>query len=105
MRVNCSAAEEKVAVGLQERGVKGWFKDVEIILDSTVPDFSNLIKGVVVYLDGEEVHSSENAQLRDERIDDKLARKGIRVMRFRYRPPLSQKRLNEILLVIEEVSK
>src|SRR3972149_7660330 len=94
MRVNPSAAEEKVAVALQDRGVKGWFKDQEVILESTVPDFWFPTKGVAVYLDGEQVHSSEHAQNRDDRITWLLERKGIKVLRFRYRPPLSRKRLN-----------
>ena len=102
LRQNPSNAEMTLIVALQNRGVKGWFKDQEVILESTVPDFWFPTKGVAVYLDGEQVHSSEHAQNRDDRITRLLERKGIKVLRFRYRPPLSRKRLNEIIVQIEE---
>ena len=105
MRVNCSRAEESLAVALQERGVNGWFKDQELILSSTVPDFWFPTQGVAVYLDGEAVHSSGKAVERDDRISDVLTKRGLKVLRFRYRPPLSQKRLDEIVEVIQEALK
>ena len=105
MRVNPSAAEEKVAVALQDRGVKSWFKDSELVLTSTVPDFWFPTQGVAVYLDGEAVHSGAKAIERDDRISDVLTKRGLKVLRFRYRPPLSKRRLDEIVEAIGEALK
>ena len=103
LKQNPSNAEMTLTVALQERGLAhGMFRDVEICLEKTTPDLFWPTKGVAVYLDGEQVHSSERAQLRDDKITDMLTNRGIKVLRFRYRPPLSRKRLNEIIVQIEE---
>jgi very-short-patch-repair endonuclease len=81
------------------------FRDVEICLEKTTPDWFWPTRGVALYLDGEQVHSSERAQLRDDKITDMLTNRGIKCLRFRYRPPLSKKRLNEIVAEIEEALK
>jgi len=50
----------------------------------------------------EEVHSGVKAETRDAKITGALEKRGIKVLRFRYRPPISQKRLKEILGEIQE---
>ena len=105
MLVRTSAAEVDVAIALQDRGVKGWFKEEEIVLERTIPDFWFPTQGIAVYLDGEEVHSSERAFCRDNKITQLLMKRGVKVLRFRYRAPLSQKRLNEIVAEIQEALK
>jgi very-short-patch-repair endonuclease len=102
MRVSCSSAEEQVAVALHQLGLKGWFKNREIVLEATIPDFWFPAKKVAVYLDGEQVHSSSHALERDDRITAVLEKRGVRVLRFRYRPPLSKKCLAEIVESIME---
>jgi len=102
MRVTMSNAEGKVFVALQQRGVKGFFTDMEICLQKTIPDFFWPSKGLAVYLDGPPHVGKED---RDDRIVEMLEKRGIRVLRFPYRPPLSNRRLNEIILAIEEALK
>src|SRR3990170_352346 len=104
MRVQHSSAETKMFVALQERNLtKGMLTDIEIPLLTTVPDFFWVEKRVACYLDGEQVHSSIKAEARDDRITEALEKRGVKVLRFRYRPSLSRRRLKEILGEIQEV--
>ena len=104
MRVQHSSAETKMFVALQERNLtKGMLTDFEIPLLTTVPDFFWVEERVACYLDGEQVHSSIKAEARDDRITEALKKRGVKVLRFRYRPPLSRKRLSEIVAEIQEV--
>jgi len=50
----------------------------------------------------EEVHSGVKAETRDAKITGALEKRGIKVLRFRYRSHLSQKRLNEFISEIPE---
>ena len=50
----------------------------------------------------EEVHSGVKAETRDAKITGALEKRGIKVLRFRYRGHLSQKRLNEFISEIPE---
>jgi very-short-patch-repair endonuclease len=103
MRVNVSRAEETLAVALQQCGLaKGLFMGYKISLISTTPDFFWPTKGVAVYLDGPPHVGRED---RDDRITEILEKRGIKVLRFPYRPPLSQRRLKEIVAAIEEALK
>ena len=102
LKVSPSKAEIDVLLGLEERGLtRGMFRDVEICLEITIPDFHWPDKGLPVYLDGP-VHERERQRLRDELIDDKLRRRGLRPLRIPYRPPLSERRLSEVLNQIKE---
>ena len=102
MRVQHSSAETKMFVALQERNLtKGMLTDFEIPLLTTVPDFFWVEERVACYLDGEQVHSSIKAEARDDRIRAPEKR-GVKVLRFRYTPPLSLKRLSEIVAEIQE---
>lgn len=105
MRVTPSKAEMDVLLGLEQRGLtNGMFRDVEICLEKTIPDFYWPDKRLPVYLDGP-VHEKERQRLKDELIDEKLRRMGLRPLRIPYKPPLSKRRLNEILDQIEEALK
>jgi len=104
MKVRHSAAETKLFVALQERNLtKGMLTDFGIPLLTTVPDFFWVEERVACYLDGEQVHSGIKAEARDDRITEALKKRGVRVLRFSYRPPLSRKRLNEIVTEVQEV--
>ena len=106
MRVQHSAAETQMFVALQERNLtKGMLTDFEIPLLTTVPDFFWVEEKVACYLDGEQVHSGIKAEARDDRITEALEKRGVRVLRFRYRPPISRKRLNEIVEEIQGALK
>jgi len=95
-------AELEVLLGLEERKLTtGMFRDTEIMLEATIPDFYWPTKGLAVYLDGPH-HESETQRLKDELIDEKLRRMGLRSLRIPYKPPLSKTRLNEILDQIQE---
>jgi len=102
MRVSPSHAEVDVLLGLEERRLtEGMFRDTEIVLEATVPDYYWPAKGLCVYLDGPP-HESEHQRLKDELIDEKLRKMGLKVLRFSYEPSLSKHRRQEILDQIEE---
>jgi len=97
-----SKAETILFLALQQRGLtNGMTSDRGIVLEATYPDFYWPTKGLAIYLDGPS-HQRENQRLKDERIDENLRKKGIKVLRFSYKPPLTKQRLAEILDQIEE---
>jgi len=49
-----------------------------------------------VFLDGEQIHTKNRQQIKDELITKALERKGITVDRFMYKPPISDARLYAI---------
>lgn len=55
-----------------------------------------------VFLDGEPIHGKDRQSERDELITKALEKRGIRVDRFSYRPPLTKRRKIEIVDQIEE---
>jgi len=102
MHPRVSRAEAILFLALQQRGLtEGMISDRGIVLEATYPDFYWPTKGLVVYLDGPP-HQRENQRLKDERIDEHLRRRGIKVLRFSYKPPLTKQRLAEILDQIEK---
>jgi len=102
LRVNPSNAEIDILIGLEERGLtKGMFRDMEICLEKTIPDYFWPSRGLAVYLDGP-VHLKERQRLKDERIDERLRKLGLRVLRISYRSPLSKHLREKILDEIEE---
>ena len=99
-------AEIDVLLGLEERGLtRGMFRNVDICLQKTTPDYywkQGVVRiGLPVYLDGP-FHEKERQRLKDELIDEMLRKRGLRPLRIPYKPPLSDRRLNEILDLIEE---
>lgn len=58
-----------------------------------------------VFLDGEQIHTKNRQQIKDELITKALERKGITVDRFMYKPPISNVRLHAIADKIEETLK
>ncbi len=74
-----------------------------IVLKLTVPDFLWLNQRKIVFLDGEQVHSSDRQQERDEEIDGLLEAQGWDVKRIRYHAPLTRMRLEEIVSEIKEL--
>jgi very-short-patch-repair endonuclease len=102
MRQNPSRAEVDILLGLEERGLTvGMFRDEAIILETTTPDYYWPHKGLCVYLDGPP-HESEHQRLKDELIDQKLRRMGLRVLRIPYTVPLTKEQREKILDQIEE---
>ena len=106
LRVSPSKAEIDVLLGLEDRGLtRGMFRNVEICLQKTTPDYlwkeGFVRKGLPVYLDGPP-HEKERQRLKDELIDEMLCKMGLHPLRIPYKSPLSDRRLNEILDLIEE---
>ena len=73
-----------------------------IVLKCTIPDFMWLNKRKIVYLDGEQVHSKDKQQERDEEICELLTAQGWEVLRIPYDPPLNGKSLQEIIASIRQ---
>lgn len=99
--------EIDVLLGLEERGLTqrcgGMFRNVQICLESTEPDYLWPLPKFPVYLDGPP-HEGERQRLKDELIDEKLRRRGYSPLRIPYkRYPVSDRQLNEILDQIEEM--
>ena len=110
MKVSVSRAEEKILIELQRRGLTRLLetqKPFEFIwqvegVHGTIIDFYwNPPINYAVFLDGP-VHLKYSHERRDELIDKALERRGIKVDRFRYKPPITKKRLREIVDQIEE---
>ncbi|MFQ6076041.1 MAG: hypothetical protein ACE5Z5_07905 [Candidatus Bathyarchaeia archaeon] len=102
MRQTPSKAEIDILLGLEERGLTvGMFRGEVIILETTAPDYYWPHKGLCVYLDGPP-HLKERQRLKDEIIDEKLRRMGLRPLRIPYNPPLSKRERERILDRIEE---
>ena len=111
MRVSVSGAEIEILKELQRRGLTR-------LLETQKPfDFIWQIEGVhgcicdffynhpfnyAIFIDGERVHSGRIREERDELIVKALERRGIHVDRFRYKTPISKRRIKEIADKIEE---
>jgi very-short-patch-repair endonuclease len=66
--------------------------NVDVLVDRSAQGWPS----IVALLDGP-VHLTSNAvKLRDELVTNALEQKGIVVMRFPYKPPLSKKQMDEI---------
>lgn len=74
--------------------------DALLLLSKQLPCKVLVSWTIAVYLDGP-VHKRKGVQKRDERINQLLKREGIVCMRFDYHPPLSNKRLKEIVETIK----
>jgi very-short-patch-repair endonuclease len=71
-----------------------------IVLKSTVPDFCWLDKRKVVYIDGAQAHSGDKQQEWDFEVCKLLEAHGWEALRIPYDPPLSEKKLAEIVTII-----
>lgn len=101
MHPKVSKAEIEVFKALSMAGLtSGMITQKPIILKSTIPDFCWTNKRKIVYLDGEQVHSNEKQQERDNEIDHLLTAQGWDVLRIPYNPPLTEKGLQEIISTI-----
>lgn len=97
-----SKAEIKLLLALESHGLaRGAFSQMEISLWSTQPDIFYPTKGIAIYLDGPP-HLKGHVQDRDEKITERLQKKGLKVLRFSYTPPISDQRLDEIVQAIKE---
>ena len=86
-----------------KRGLnRGLSSNEPVILWFCKPDLKWDNLKMAVFLDGEQVHSSERRQLKDQAITDKLIDRGWRVLRIRYHAPASKARKKEIWDEIEE---
>jgi very-short-patch-repair endonuclease len=103
MHPRVSKAEIEVFKVLSKNGLtKGMVTQKTIVLKSTVPDFCWLNKRKAVYLDGKQAHLKDIQRERDEEINDLMEKKGWRVLRLLYDPPLTKKELNETIRKIKE---
>ena len=103
MHPRVSRAEIEVFKELSKNGfTRGMVTQKTIVLKSTVPDFCWLNKRKAVYLDGKQAHSKDIQKERDEEIRDLLEKKGWRVLRLSYDPPITKKELKEIVKKIKE---
>jgi len=80
---------------------RGMTTQDQIILRATYPDFYWKEHALAVYLDGP-CHTHGNVEMRDDVIDNLLELRGVRVLRFPYKPPLKSKMLLEIVGKIRE---
>ncbi len=102
MHPKVSKAEIEVFKALSAAGLtEGMVTQKTIVLKCTIPDFMWLNKRKIVYLDGEQVHSQDKQQERDEEICDMLTAQGWEVLRIPYDPPLTEKSLQEVISVIK----
>jgi very-short-patch-repair endonuclease len=103
MHPKVSKAEIEVFKVLSTDGLtKGMVTQKTIVLKSTVPDFCWLNKRKAVYLDGRKAHSKDVQRERDEEIKDLMEKKGWKVLRLPYNPPLTKKELNETVRKIKD---
>jgi very-short-patch-repair endonuclease len=72
-----------------------------IVLKATIPDFCWPQKRKIIYLDGLQVHSSDDQQKRDAEIQELLEAQGWDVLRIPYEPPLTDAHLQEIMMTIK----
>ncbi len=102
MHPKVSSAELQLFRALSEAGLtRGMVTQKPIILKTTVPDFCWPEKRKIVYLDGKQVHSSDEQQKRDQEIQELLEAQGWDVLRIPYEPPMPEACLKEILLTIK----
>jgi very-short-patch-repair endonuclease len=100
-----SKAEIKLHAEMQKRGLHPDFS-TKIVLKWTVPDeyYENTAhhRPLAVYLDTAATHRDTD---RDDMIDEALESRGIKVLRYRYHPPISEKLLLQIADEVEEYVK
>ena len=102
-----SEGETKLFIELQNRHrTLGMLTHVHIKLDKEIDgvgdcEVDNLWDFYAVFLDGADVHKSEHRWKIDGLIKKGLERKGFTVDRFRYKPPMSNRRCSEIADAIE----
>jgi very-short-patch-repair endonuclease len=102
MHPKVSQAELQLFRALSAEGLTtGMVTQKPIILKATVPDFCWPEKRKVVYLDGNQVHSSDKQQEKDEEIVELLELQGWDVLRIPYDPPMPEPCLREILAQIK----
>jgi very-short-patch-repair endonuclease len=102
MHPKVSRAEIEIFKSLSIAGLtNGMVTQQPIILKSTIPDFCWMEKHKIVYLDGIPVHKKDRQLERDEEIDNLLTAQGWDVLRIPYQPPLTDKRLQEIMATIK----
>ncbi len=93
-----SQAELQLFRALSNAGLtSGMVTQKPIILKATVPDFCWPEKRKIVYLDGNQVHSSDEQQEKDQEIVELLELQGWDVLRIPYDPPMPESCLKEIL--------
>ena len=103
MHPRVSKAEIEVFKELSKKGLtKGMVTQKTIVLKSTLPDFCWLNKRKAVYLDGKQAHFSDIQKELDEEINELLQKKGWKVLRILYEPPISKKTLKETVKKIKE---
>jgi len=102
MHPKVSRAEIEVFKALSMAGLtSGMVTQRPIVLKATIPDFCWMNKHKIVYLDGNQVHSSDKQRLKDKEIFDLLTAQGWDVLRIPYDPPLTDRALQEILATIK----
>jgi very-short-patch-repair endonuclease len=101
MHPKVSNAEIEVFKALSAKGLTGGMVTQQpIVLKATIPDFCWLNKRKIVYLDGVQAHQRDKTQQKDAEIDELLEMQGWEVLRIPYDPPLTDKDLQEIMVVI-----
>jgi len=102
MHPSVSKAEIEVFKALSTSGLTdGIVTQKTIVLKSTIPDFCWPNKRKAVYLDGSQVHSGDKQEEWDEEVCELLEAKGWETLRIPYDPPLSEKKLSEIVAAIK----
>ena len=110
MKVGISNAEIQLFIELQRRGLtryletqKGFrfIEEVNGVLGTIIDFFWNQPYNYAVYLDGPH-HKKYAHERKDDLITEALKKRGIKVDRFEYDPPLRKRRLKEIADQIEE---
>lgn len=69
-------------------------------VEGTFPDFLWPQQKVAVYIDGNPVHYTLKQSIKDDLINDALWQRDYDVLRYAYLPPLTKKRLKEIVSLI-----
>lgn len=115
-RRNASAvanAEIKVFNELQRRGLNKFLETQRVFsffwqtegIHATIIDYYwQPPINLAVFLDGPP-HLKQNQEVKDEKVDDALKRRGIRVLRISYKPPTTKKGITEIVDQIEKEVK
>ncbi len=101
-----STAELQLFQALSGAGLTGGMVTQKpIILKATIPDFCWPQKRKIVYLDGKQVHASDEQQGRDQEIQRLLEVQGWDVLRIPYDPPLTDENLEDILAMLKRFLK
>jgi very-short-patch-repair endonuclease len=103
MHPSVSRAEYQVFQQLSQTATaQGMTTQDTIVLRMTKPDFVWFEKKKAIYLDGAPCHTKDRAVENDAEIDMLMERRGWNILRIRYDPPLTAKRLAEITQEITE---